>query len=142
MRRVLVVDGDPAQRNALRIVLTRYLSDGGARVEAFAQPQEALARGREVGFAVAIADYRLPSTNGIAFLKQMRTLGPDTVSIMLVTSSDYEAVIAPAKEAGIFRVIAKPWTIELEGATRGALAEHRNRLARRMGDERIASGRA
>jgi two-component system probable response regulator PhcQ len=79
-------------------------------VEIFTTPHTALARAKEgVAFDIVISDYRMPEMNGVAFLKALREIQPDTVRIILSGYADMQALIGAINEAQIHRFICKPW---------------------------------
>ncbi len=71
--------------------------------------EQALQAIREHGpFAVILSDYNMPGLTGIELLKQVRTLSPDTVQVMLTGNIDLNVAIKAINEADIFRYLPKP----------------------------------
>ncbi|MDO9235580.1 MAG: response regulator [Aquabacterium sp.] len=107
MKRLLLVDDDPLVLFALKDSLSRLVQDW--RVEAFSDPNVALARLKDVGFDVIVSDYRMPQMNGIDFLRSACRIQPHVVRIILSSSSDFEIVQQAINEVEIYRYLAKPW---------------------------------
>lgn len=129
-QRVLLVDDEPAILNAL----TRSLRHGTAeglwptlRIEAFSDPQAALARACEQSFALAISDYRMPGLSGAQLLAQLRELQPDCRRVILSGYTDSEGLLAAINQAQITRFFTKPWNErELLYGVRQLLLEQRS----------------
>lgn len=124
MIRIMLVDDEENILKALRRVLgspEAWCGDGSAldpdsedaprnAVEIFNAPQAALARAKEgIAFDIVISDYRMPGMDGVAFLKALRQIQPDTVRIILSGYADLQALIGAINEAQIHRFICKPW---------------------------------
>lgn len=122
MARIILVDDEENILRALRRVLGTpeawcgdTFGDGaeGAprnTLEIFTSPLAALARAREgVPFDVVISDYRMPDMDGVAFLKNLREIQPDTVRIILSGYADLEGLIGAINDAKIHHFICKPW---------------------------------
>lgn len=59
-------------------------------------------------FAVIIADYRMPKMDGVQFLRQVTTLAPTSVRMMLTGNADMQTAIDAVNEGQIFRFLTKP----------------------------------
>jgi diguanylate cyclase (GGDEF)-like protein len=68
-------------------------------------------------FAVVVADYRMPEMNGVEFLRNVRKIAPDVVSVMLTGVPQLEVVVQALHQGQIFRFLAKPWSEETLKAT-------------------------
>lgn len=86
--RIMIVEDDAAQRQALVTVLRRQLARDDVHVEGFADGLHALHRAQTVPFAVVIADFHMPGMNGVGFLRRMRDLQPNATRLMLTASTD------------------------------------------------------
>jgi len=124
MRRIMLVEDEALQRQALETTLVRQFADADTAVESFADAAAALARARAVDVAVVVADYRMPKMNGIAFLRAMRVLRPLAVRLMLTASADVDTAVMAVNSAELFRYIRKPWDHSLRTAVAEALARH------------------
>jgi DNA-binding NtrC family response regulator len=127
----MVVEDESVQRKALVAVLQQQFGSKGLVIEGYADAVQALARARAVPFAVVIADYRLPGMNGVALLKEFRTLQPEATRLMLTASGDIETAVAALNKAEVFRFIRKPWDLDLRVAIVDALARN-DELASQM----------
>ena len=124
--RILLVDDEPQVLSALQRLMRHGLRDAASvpyRVETFTSADAALARAAEVGFALAVSDYRMPGLNGIEFLRALRELQPECGRIILSGYADLNALVAAINEVGISRFVSKPWTdFELLSAIQQALS--------------------
>jgi response regulator RpfG family c-di-GMP phosphodiesterase len=129
-QRVLLVDDEPAILNALTRSLRHGTAEGlwpALRIEAFSDPQAALARACEQPFALAISDYRMPGLNGAQLLAQLRELQPDCRRVILSGYTDSEGLLAAINQAQITRFFTKPWNErELLYGVRQLLQEQRS----------------
>ena len=133
----MVVDDEAFQRNVLQLALQRQFAGDGVDIEAFNDPIRALVRARNSDFAVVIADYRMPGMNGIAFLKEMLELRPDTVRLMLTASTEIETAMTAVNEAEVFRFIRKPWDQDFRRAVADALGRNASLVAEREATTRV-----
>lgn len=124
MRRILIVEDEALQRKAIEMALGRQFDGDAVVVEAYADPLVALTRAQAVDVAVVIADYRMPGMNGIAFLREMRTVRPLAMRLMLTASADIDTAVMALNHAEVFRFIRKPWDQTLRKAVVEALARH------------------
>lgn len=123
-RRIMVVEDDNMQRDAIALTLQRRFIKRRVLVESFPDAQHALERAHEADFAVVIADFRMPGLNGVAFLRALRKLQPNVVRLMLTASAEIDTAVMALNQAGVFRFIRKPWDAELVKAVEEALVQH------------------
>lgn len=102
--RILCVDDEinvlDAFKRTLRKDFEISVAEGG---------EQALAMIRtERPFAVVLSDMRMPGMNGIELLKQIKTIAPKTVRMMLTGNSDQQTAIDAVNEGSIFRFLTKP----------------------------------
>ena len=128
--RILCVDDEPhvleAMRDRLRRSFDVQVADGGINgVKALqAEPQ---------GFAIVISDMRMPGMAGDVFLREARTIAPQTVRMLLTGQADVEAAISAVNHAQLFRFLTKPCDgDELLRACAAALSHHRLITAERV----------
>ena len=103
---VLVVDDEPLVRWSLA---ERLSADGFEVVEA-GTAQEALERTRE-GVDLILLDYRLPDSDGLRVLKQVKLNKRDTLVIMLTAHSSIETAVEAIKQ-GAYHYASKPFNLD------------------------------
>ncbi|MEM7467319.1 MAG: PAS domain-containing protein, partial [Pseudomonadota bacterium] len=94
-------------------------------------------------YAVIVADYSMPSMDGITLLGEVKRRSPDTVGIMLTAFGDIEVAIEALHKGNIFRFLRKPWeSEEIKKAISDALDQYHLVInERRLTDElAIANG--
>lgn len=116
---VLVIDDDESITDLLRMVLQRR----GYEVEAANDAEEALARVRPGVRQVILCDVRMPGMDGLALAGRIRAIAPDA-RIVLMTGSTTGRIDEEAQNAGVMRVLYKPFKglHEIFDAVRDALA--------------------
>ena len=104
-RTLLVVDGDAEARCMLASVakLAGYRLIETANAE---QAFEALAE-QEAG--IILCEQRLDDMSGVEFLSRIRYMYPATVRIMLAAGVDANVATSAINQAGVFKVLQKPW---------------------------------
>ena len=118
MARILVVDDDQGMREFLEIMLTRE----GYEVAASGDGAKALAEFRRGKFDLVITDLKMPRMDGIAFLRQIKDLSPETTVILITAYASGETAVTAMKE-GAFDYIEKDFAVEdLKKIIRSALA--------------------
>lgn len=105
--RVLCVDDEPNVLRALNWLLQKDFD-----VTTAGSGHEGLALVRESGFDVVISDQRMPEMSGVDFLREVRSIRPRAMRILLTGYSDMEAVLRSVNESEIFRYINKPWNVD------------------------------
>jgi len=111
MNRLLIVDDDPMTAQALAATLG-VMFPTGVLIESFTDPAPALARMQEVDVDVILSDYRMPTINGIQFLRAACAIQPYVVRLILSVTSDFSVVQQAINEAEIYRYLFKPWKQE------------------------------
>jgi DNA-binding NtrC family response regulator len=103
--RVLVVDDEALIRWSLVETLTDTgheaveATDGRSAVRALSEAV--------MPFDVILLDFRLPDSNDLNLLSQVRRLSPKT-QVILMTAYGTPEVVKGALELGVFRVVGKP----------------------------------
>lgn len=125
MRRVLIVDDEPAVLYALLRSLRRAFSPNEVVLEGYLDPEAALLRAGEVDFVLVIADYRMPGLTGADVLQVIKGVQPAAVRVVLSASTDHRDFRAAVNRAEVFRFLAKPWDAdELVATVRAAFARY------------------
>ena len=86
---ILLVDDDERLRN----VVGKVLAAGGHRVVTASSGQEALETLNQETVALVVSDVRLPDLNGIALLKGIRELRPETEVVMITGHGSIEKAV-------------------------------------------------
>jgi two-component system response regulator FlrC len=102
---VLVVDDEPLVRKSL----ARALERSGADVVTAADGKEALEKFQALGSSVIFADVRMPGMDGLALLRSVKRLQPET-AVVLITGFGSDEMVAEARLAGAAHVLEKPVT--------------------------------
>ena len=103
---VLIVDDEQLIRRSIakRLTLAGYgvveAPDGRIAIEKAAN-----------GVDLAILDYRLPDTDGLALLKQIRQIDPDVLVILLTAYASVETAVE-AMKLGAYHFMNKPFDLE------------------------------
>jgi DNA-binding NtrC family response regulator len=108
---ILVVDDEPLIRWALRARLER----AGHAVIAAGSAREALARCGGA-FDVAIVDLRLPDMDGLRLVGELKRRQPGC-RVILITACRGPDVADAARDAGVFRILDKPFDLDALLAT-------------------------
>ena len=103
---ILVVDDE----QLIRWSLTSRLTDDGYRVFEADTAASALKRVRE-GVDLVLLDYRLPDSDGLAVLKQIKENDPDTLVIMLTAYSSVDTAVEAMRQ-GAYHYANKPFNID------------------------------
>lgn len=104
--RVLCVDDEPNILRALSWLLRRDFL-----VVTAASARDGLELVRQGDFDVVISDQCMPEMSGVEFLKQVKTMSPRAMRILLTGDSDTQAVFQSANEAEVFSFVNKPWDV-------------------------------
>lgn len=141
MRRILLLDDEVNVLNALQRALRQCFPDNDVRIETFADPETALLCCAETVFDIAISDYRMPTMNGVEFLKTVKGIQPDTVRLVLSASTEFDTVMHAINTAEVFRYISKPWDpADLKTAIECAFVRRDQMIEeRRLADEMRAT---
>lgn len=77
-------------------------------------------------YAVVVSDMRMPGTDGVQLLSEVRERAPDSVRIMLTGFADLQTAIEAVNEGNIFRFLTKPCAPEaLAKALSAGIEQHR-----------------
>jgi response regulator RpfG family c-di-GMP phosphodiesterase len=126
--KILFVDDDVNILNAFQRQLRKQFL-----LQTASSGYEGLKLLKEEGpFAVVVADMRMPVMDGIAFLKQVQEITPDSVRLMLTGNADQKTAIDAVNEGKVFRFLTKPCSIEqLVNTLEAAQGQYRLQLTER-----------
>src|SRR5262245_42165452 len=103
---ILVVDDE----QLIRWSLASRLSEDGYKVLEAETAADALKRARE-GVDLLLLDYRLPDSDGLAVLKQIKEHDPDTLVILLTAFSSVSTAVE-AMRHGAYHYVNKPFNVD------------------------------
>jgi DNA-binding NtrC family response regulator len=103
---ILVVDDE----QLIRWSLTSRLTDEGYRVFEAETAADALKRVRE-GVDLVLLDYRLPDSDGLTVLKQIKEHDPDILVIMLTAFSNVDTAVEAMRQ-GAYHYANKPFNVD------------------------------
>lgn len=113
---ILLVDDEKIVLDSLRAELrtsfgNRFVYEAAENVnEAWEVIEELHEDGTHV--VVVVSDWLMPGMRGDEFLTQVRERYPGVVRIMLTGQADDAAIQRALQEAGVYRVLKKPWRAE------------------------------
>jgi response regulator RpfG family c-di-GMP phosphodiesterase len=127
-RSILCVDDEPNVLEGLKRQLRRQ------DVTTAIGPVAGLDAVKQQGpFALVISDYRMPEMTGAEFLRQVRQISPETVTIMLTGCADLDVAVSALHDGRIFRFLSKPASREaLDAAVRDGLEQYRLVVSQRL----------
>ena len=102
--RLLIVDDDAGFRQSLALLL----GESGYGVEAEGDPERALARASAEDFDLILCDVKMPSMDGLSFLRRYRSAGGTALIIMMSAHGNEDAAIAAMRE-GAYDYLQKPF---------------------------------
>jgi FixJ family two-component response regulator len=130
---VFVVDDDASVRKSL----SRLISEAGYRVQAYASPQEFLARERQSGPSCLVLDVRMPGVTGLE-LQQKLAGAAHEIPIIFITGHGDIPMGIKAMKAGAVDFLTKPFVAkDLLEAIRRAVAKDTRDLGTEARDDEI-----
>jgi len=120
LRRLLIVDDEPAMRQALGASFTR----AGWHAETASGVGEALDKTRQASFAVVLTDMRMLDGSGLELVRQLRALAPETPMVMLTAYGTVPDAVE-AMRSGACEYLVKPVSFErLEAVAERCFQRH------------------
>ncbi|MBI5406544.1 MAG: response regulator [Nitrospirae bacterium] len=130
---ILIVDDEPL----IREILTRKLKNSGYSPIPAENAFEALNTMREHLCSLVLSDIMMPGMDGIALLKALRTMYPDTAVVMITAVSNVSMAIEALRE-GAYDYLIKPFNLEeVVLSVRNALEKRRLILENRLYQEHL-----
>jgi response regulator RpfG family c-di-GMP phosphodiesterase len=85
--------------------------------------EDALALVRHHKVDVLVSDQRMPGMKGVELLREVKSMSPSTMRILLTGYADLNAIVDSVNEGEVFRYITKPWKNEVLRYTVGVAAK-------------------
>lgn len=104
--RILCIDDEARILRALKALFREH------DVHVTSEPKLAIRWAKEKDIDVIVCDQRMPQMLGVEVLREIKTLHPRALRILLTGYSDLSAVLASVNEGEVFRFINKPWDNE------------------------------
>src|SRR6266511_475842 len=101
--RILIADDDEAARSGLAALLSTW----GYEVEEAIDGKDALERAPAFSPSVVIADLVMPGLDGLALLKPLVEVNPNTAVILLTGHATVQTAVSAMRE-GAFDYLTKP----------------------------------
>lgn len=133
-RTLLLVDDEANILSSLRRLLRR----DGYRILAAGSAAEGLEILALNPVDVIVSDQRMPAMTGVEFLRQVKTLYPDIVRMVLSGYTELQSITDAINEGAIYKFLTKPWDDEqlranIQEAFRyKGLADENRRLASQL----------
>lgn len=113
--RLLFIDDEERVTNALRAVFRDNYD-----VATASSGEQALELVRKQPFHVIVSDQRMPGMLGVELLREVKSLQPNAVRILLTGYSDLAAIVGSVNDGEVYRFISKPWN---QDDLQGTMAE-------------------
>ena len=134
--RVLITDDE----ESLRFVLRELLEREGCIVDEAVDGMEAVEKARNGGYDLYLLDMKMPRMDGLTALREIRTLWPDALAVMITAYGSQQMAIE-ATRAGAYDYFTKPFNMdELRVVLMRAL--EKQSLVRRLSELRERVGPA
>ena len=101
--KIMVVDDDPG----MRMTLEGIIEDEGYHVVAAEDGYKAIELAKATSFDLIFMDVKMPGINGVDAYKEIKTVSPGSVVVMM-TGFAVEELVKEALEEGAYAVIYKP----------------------------------
>ena len=102
--KIIIADDEPT----IRLILKELLIKEGYEVEEAANGEEAILALRNAPFNLAILDYRMPKTDGLEALRQIKKIDP-SVAVVMITAHGNPDVAMEAIREGAYDYFPKPF---------------------------------
>lgn len=107
-RRVLIVDDDPEVYETLADVLEGH----GFAVGVAQAGSAAVEKMRENAYDLFLIDVMMPGMNGVETLRQIKSMNPDAVTLIMTGHSQVEDLVSEALWSGVDGVLHKPFDVD------------------------------
>ncbi|MFQ6116165.1 MAG: sigma-54-dependent transcriptional regulator, partial [bacterium] len=117
--KILVIDDEKLKRMTLKT----QLEDEGYSVEIGANAFVGLEHLKKNSFDVVVTDLRMPSMDGLTFLKEIKKLSPETEVIMMTAYGTIENAVEAMKQ-GAYDYLTNPFPYDELSIKLNRLMEH------------------
>ncbi|MFQ5543576.1 MAG: sigma-54-dependent transcriptional regulator [Nitrospiria bacterium] len=107
MKKILIVDNEKSMRDFLAIVLKKE----GYQCQTAEDGQHALAIFEKTSFDLVLTDIKMPKMSGLELLKALKTVSPETATVMMTAFASTETAVEAMKE-GAYDYITKPFQVD------------------------------
>ena len=136
MARILIVDDDPSLLKALPEAVRLRLKN--VAVDTCNSAAEALGKIGSTDYDAIVADIKMPGMDGLALLAEIRTLRPDTPTV-LITGHGHDDLAVLALRGGAYDFVQKPIDRDyIVGSLTRAIEERERR--RRVEEQQVFLG--
>lgn len=104
--RVLVVDDEPLERQAIILIVTTSRLEAEIAGEA-QNGSEAISLARELKPDIVFIDIKMPGIDGLSAAREIKRFQPD-VDIIVFTAYDDPALVQEAQQIGVAEYLLKP----------------------------------
>lgn len=101
--KLLFVDDEPRILRSMRMLFRDH------DVTVSNDPRQAVEIARDNDFDVVVSDQRMPDMTGAEVLREVRSVAPRSMRVLLTGYSDLQAVLGSVNEGEVFRYVNKPW---------------------------------
>jgi serine/threonine-protein kinase len=102
--RVLFVDDEERILNALKALFRNqyhvFTAENGTLALEFV---------KRFGIHVVVSDQRMPGMTGVELLREVKSVSPHSVRLLLTGYSDLAAIVGSINDGEVFRFVKKPW---------------------------------
>lgn len=105
--KILVADDEQSMREFLDIMLKKE----GYKVSLASNGEEVLKLAEKDIFDLILMDIRMPKLDGIAVLKKIKALSPETIVVMITAHASADTAIKAMKE-GAYDYVTKPFKVD------------------------------
>lgn len=117
---ILLVDDDPE----ILGVLTRFFELEGYRVASAPNGHQAVSMAKDQAFDLMITDLQMPRMDGIALLKEMKSISPKTIGVVVTGFASVDTAVE-AMKIGAFDYVSKPFKLDEMRLVATRALEHR-----------------
>lgn len=106
---ILLLDDEPMVTRSLESLLRMETS---WTILSFNRPEDAIAAILETTVDAVVADFLMPRTDGLEFLRRVKERDPLASRILLTGYADKQNAIRSINEVGLYQYVEKPWDNE------------------------------